>query len=395
MMSLPGPPTSLFSDCARTRPGPSPYDESEYHSLDQSARAYAAEVRRTLDRWFCELPEYARVSIRTKFASPKAPVHRGGLLELYLHETFRRLGFEIDMDIGREDPAHRRPDFLLEPDGDRTWVEATAVLGADIFAAAERLRVAQLYDLLNRCRDKRFFLLVQVEEAGSATLGRKQVLDPLEQWLAGLDPAELRRPIDQGFDPHELRLTPDDWAITIEVTAVRQDMPLTDDERVVGSTVEGLAELDDAGPLRSKLKHKATHYGEFDAPYVIAALCVGTFVEDHDVEKALLGDTSYVWDPQQGRLAGLRRPNGLWHRPGKPVNTRVSAVVTIPQLSAASAATAEPTVWINPWAERPIVLEFPWRRQEIAFDGGITTREATTPAAEVLGLPPSWPGSDL
>jgi len=388
-------PISLFSEGPRTRTGPSRYDESEYHSLDRSARAYAAEVRAALDGWFYELPGYARPSIRRKFASRETPVHRGALLELYLHEMFRRLELEIDLDVGREDAAHRRPDFLLEPNGNRTWVEATAVLGADVFTAAERGRVQQLYDLLNRCRDRRFFLLVEIEEAGSATLGRKQILDPIEQWLARLDPAQLRRAIDQGANPPERQLTPADWVITIGATPVRQDMPLTDDERVLGSSVEGSAELDDVGPLRRTLKRKARHYGEVDAPYVIAVLCVGTFVADNDVEKALLGDTRYVWDPNQRRLRGVREPNGLWHGPGKPVNTRVSQVVTIPQLSAARAAITEHTVWITPCAERPLPLQFPWRRREIAPDGQITTHEATSPAAEVFGLPPNWPGSDV
>lgn len=91
----------------------------------------------------------------------------------------------------------------------------------------------------------------------------------------------------------------------------------------------------------------------------------------------------------------VRQPNGLWHAPRKPVNTRVSAIVTIPQLSAASAAAVEPTVWINPWAERPLMLEFPWRRQEIVPDGRSTTHEATISATKVLGLPPHWPESDL
>lgn len=395
MRSALAAPNSLFSQGARTRTGPSPYDESEYDYLDRSGRAYAAEVRATLDCWFCELPEYARVGIRTKFASPETPVHRGALLELYLHETFRRLELETDLDVGREDPAHRRPDFLLEPFGDRTWVEATAVLGADVFAESERRRVQQLYDLLDRCRDRRFFLHVAVEKAGSATLGRRQVLDPLERWLARRDPAEVKRAIDRGDEPPECRLTPDDWVITIEATPVRPDMPLSDDERVVGSSDEGFAELDDARGLRRTLKRKARHYGELDAPYVIAVLCVGTFVTDDDIAEALVGNVACVWDPQAGGLAWIREPNGLWHGPGKPVNTRVSAVVTIPQLSPASAAIAEPTVWINPWAERPLRLEFPWRRQEIAPDGRITTHEAMNSAAEVLGLPPNWPGSDL
>ncbi len=395
MPPRPATPISLFSARARTYTGPSAYEESEYHYLDRSARAYAVEVRSTLDEWCCALPEYARTSLGNSFASSRTPVHRGALLELYLHEMFRRLDLEIDLDIGREDPAHRRPDFLLEPDGARTWVEATAVLGADVFAEYARRRAQQLYDLLNRCRDRRFLLHVAIEEVGSATLGRRQVLDPLERWLAGRDPVELRQANDRGDEPPECRLTSGGWVIAIEATPVRADMPLRPDERLVGSSLEGFATLDDARPLRGSLKHKATHYGELDAPYVVAALCVGTFVTDHDIEAALLGDIAYARDPQGIGLMRARQPNGLWHGPGKPVNTRVSAVATFPQLSAASIAAVEPTVWKNPWAECPLGLELPWRQKEIAPDGGITTHDATRTAAEVLGLPPDWPGSDL
>jgi len=308
MPPRPATPISLFSARARTYTGPSAYEESEYLYLDRSARAYAVEVRSTLDSWFCALPEYARTSLRNSFASSRTPVHRGALLELYLHDMFRRLDVEIDLDIGREDPAHRRPDFLLEPDGARTWVEATAVLGADVFAESARRRVQQLYDLLNRCRDRRFLLHVAIEEVGSATLGRKQVLDPLERWLAGRDPVELRQAIDRGDEPPECRLTSGGWVIAIEATPVRADMPLRPDERLVGSSLEGVATLDDARPLRGSLKHKATHYGALDAPYVVAALCVGTFVTDHDIEAALLGDIAYARDPQRIGLMRVRQP---------------------------------------------------------------------------------------
>ncbi|HEV2999339.1 MAG TPA: hypothetical protein VGW75_01275 [Solirubrobacteraceae bacterium] len=393
-MSLAGaPPRSLFSDAPRTRTGPAPYAEPEYDALDRAARPYAVEVRSTLDRWFSELPDYARPSIRANFRSPKTPVHRGALLELYLHETFRRLGFEIDLDVGREDPTRRRPDFLLEPDGARTWVEATAVLGADVFTAAERARLQQFYDLLNGCRDKRFLLSPQVDEVGGATLGRAQILDPIEEWLAGLDAADVRRRIDRGAEPPEIRLTPEGWVVAVEATPVREDMPLLEHERVLGSSIEGVAELDDVRPLRRNLKRKATRYGALDAPYVIAVLCVGTFVEDRDVAEALLGDTEYRWDRERGGVSGVRLPNGLWYAPGKPANTRVSAVVTIPHLSATSAAVVEPTVWTNPWARRPLQLELPWRRQEIAPDGRITTHEAAHSAADILQLPPGWPHS--
>ena len=42
------------------------------------------------------------------------------------------------------------------------------------------------------------------------------------------------------------------------------------------------------------------------------------------------------------------------------------------RMSPASLASTEPTVWTNPWAERPLTLKFPWRCQEIAPDGRIT-----------------------
>lgn len=154
-------------------------------------------------------------------------------------------------------------------------------------------------------------MLVEVEEAGSATLGGRQVLDPLEDWLGELVPAEWRSAMGEGADPPERRLTPGDWVITIGATPVRRDMPLADDERVLGSSVEGFTRLDDSRPLRRKLKRKANHYGELDAPYVIAALCVGTFVEDRDIAEALLGDKSYAWDPHERRFRGSWRPNGL------------------------------------------------------------------------------------
>ena len=238
-------PISLFSEGPRTRTGPSRYDESEYHSLDRSARAYAAEVRAALDGWFYELPGYARPSIRRKFASRETPAsaenslhaRRRSIVELCSSSTCTRCSADSSSRSTWTSDAKMRPTGVRTScssrmETGRGWKRR--VLGADVFTAAERGRVQQLYDLLNRCRDRRFFLLVEIEEAGSATLGRKQILDPIEQWLARLDPAQLRPAIDQGADPPERQLTPADWVITIGATPVRQDMPLTDDERVLG-----------------------------------------------------------------------------------------------------------------------------------------------------------------
>src|SRR5947209_1466108 len=119
---------SLFRAGPRDRQGPRGHTESEYAFLDDSAREPIVRIRSVLDDWYGRLPIAARASIRNRFSAAALGHHLGALLELYLHEAFLRLDYELDLDIGREDAAHRRPDFLLAQGGAGFYVEATAVL---------------------------------------------------------------------------------------------------------------------------------------------------------------------------------------------------------------------------------------------------------------------------
>ncbi len=348
----------------------------------------------TLDAWFQRLPAGAQASIRARFISPDPGHHLGALFELYLHEAFLGLEYAVDLDIGREDPAHRRPDLLLSADGTSFYLEASAVLGADVLGArSNRPLAAALYEAINRIQAPGFFLSVDIDACGNGTPGRRQVTEPLQRWLEELDPDTVLADFASTHALPERRLTFDGWDVHVRAIPVNPEHRRDPEHRVLGTHSEGIAPLDDTTPLRSKLKRKAGHYGQLDRSYVIALLCAGDFVEDHDIADALLGSTAVRYSPRTGSLEPVREPNGFWHGANGPQNSRVSAVITVPQLSWSAITAVEPTVWIQPWAAHPLAASLPWRTQHIAADGRIETTEALRSPIDFLALPDRWPAA--
>ncbi|HZV75128.1 MAG TPA: hypothetical protein VFF79_15545 [Conexibacter sp.] len=217
--------------------------------------------------------------------------------------------------------------------------------------------------------------------------------EPIQRWLDGLDPDAILADMRNSRGRPQHRLAFDGWEVRFQATPVSQEHRNDPNHRVLGSHTEGVALLDDAAPLRAKLKRKAGHYGELDRPYVVGLLCAGDFVEDRDIADALLGSITLRYSPATQEMETVRAPDGFWYGVGGPKNRRVSAVITIPQLSWHALAAAEPTVWVQPWAARPLSVDLPWRTHSINADGRITTTEARCPSAELFALPTGWPAS--
>lgn len=386
---------SLFSAGERTRLNPKGYSESEYSFLDQSAREPVARIRGVLDQWYEHLPVPARASIRNRFSSDDPGHHLGALCELYVHEATRRITFEIDVDIGREDPEHLRPDFLLAENGPGFYLEATAALGASVLGdQASHTKAAALKEAIERVKAPGFFLGVDLNACGGKTPGRRDVTEPLQRWIDEHDPDDVTAELAKTGDVPRKVLRFDGWEVEVKAFPVNPEHRGDPDHRVIGSYSEGFAALDDATPLRRKLKSKAGRYGGLELPYVIAVLCAGDFIEDWDVMGALFGATGLAIDPATGQARTVRDPDALWVGPAGVINTSVSAVITIPQLSASAITAVEPTVWLNPWAARPLTVALPWRTKEAGPDGQIVTHDATRLPADIFELPDRWPVED-
>lgn len=378
---------------------------SEYERLDRDASRIAENVRRVIDEWYRRLPAHSRPEVCQRFRSPSLGAHLGAFWEIYLHEATTRLGFEVDIDVGRDD-ARRRPDLLVQTAGTGFYVEATVALGDGIVARDERARADQLYAAIERVNNRDFLLHTTLRRVGLATPGRKLIAAPLDRWLGTLDPDEIRRLVDTGGPPPATTIDGGGWLVDIEATAKRIELRGDPEMGVIGSRVEGFATdapeedlpaaLDDVTPLTNVLLKKAGHRYELeDRPFVLAVLCAGDLVAEHDIAQALFGPIGYHYSETTGRTTGRYLPGGLWHDGAGPRYANVSAVLTAQNLTPRATASVEPRLWVNPDARNRLdPAALPWRCWEVASDGRLIDRPSRRTAADVFALPADWPARD-
>jgi len=88
------------------------------------------------------MPQAAQTEIRERFCRDDDTDHLAAFWEMYLHECFVRLGFEVDVAIGL-DSTDRRPDFKLRRGDGELLVEATAVRGSRVASPAAARQAAE------------------------------------------------------------------------------------------------------------------------------------------------------------------------------------------------------------------------------------------------------------
>jgi hypothetical protein len=394
--------TSLFSAEARVARPLAP-TLSEFQQLEQAADGASERVRALMDDWFQRVPPEARPQIRERFRRDTTPDHRGAFWEMYLHTAGVLLGFEVGVDIGNDTSGERRPDFAFAGTSDAFHVEATVVLGDDVVPRGTRPRVQQLRAVLEGLTNPNFYVHVKVRQVGAGTPGAK-LASRVDGWLAGLDPdAQLDSDEDGPVLP-AWRLDDDGWILDLTAGALQPELRGRTDLRGVGSWQEGF-DLDDDGnasmhkmrdvdPIGKSLRSKANHKYVTDGhPLIVAVLCISAFASEREVAQALLGPIKYRWSPTGSCFAGEYTGGGLWlDEKQRPRNTRMSAVLTALNLRPSGVAVVEPVLWTNPWAPRPVRMgALPWRTNEFARDGTITTHEATRTVADIFGIGTHWP----
>ena len=290
---------------------------------------------------------------------------------------------------------------------------ATAVLGDDVVGPDDRPHVGLLYEAIERIRTREYLIGVNLLAIGTGNPSRRNVTAELDGWLQGLDVDEQRARAERGEPPCERLIEWDGWRVEVTARPWR-DGTIDAAASMIGGKTEGTAghkhvfkgertieidgprKLSDSRLLANALRRKARRGQRLDdRPWVIAVMCAGDLVDDRDVVQALLGGFEYPLDPRRGGpLAGVHQSGGLWHQGDGLRYGRVSAVLTICELSPLSVAAVEPTLWLNPAAEHPLpVGVFPWRTMHIRQNLQVATEPATSTAAEVFGISRTFPRS--
>jgi hypothetical protein len=388
-------------------------DLSAYDRLNQSPFPHDAHARELIDCWWRALPPPARESIAKRFVNKRREQHLGAFFELYMSAMTARLFSGVKLDVGQEDDTTRDPDLFVINVDSQWSIEATVVLGDDVVGPDDRPRVGLLYEAIQRIRTREYLIGVNLLAIGSGNPSRRNVTAELDTWLQGLDVDEQRARAARNEPPCERLIEWDGWRVKVTAMPWR-DGTIDAAESVIGFKIEGMAghkhvfegertieidgprKLSDSRMLADALRRKARRGQRLDdRPWVIAVMCAGDLVNDRDIVQALLGRFEYPLNPRRGEPhEGVHQTGGLWHQGDGWRYGRVSAVLTVCELSPLSVAAVEPTVWLNPAAEHPLLVgTFPWRTMHIRHDLQVTEEQAISTAAEVFGILRTFPRS--
>jgi hypothetical protein len=105
----------VFDDLLRTDGSPSAESEDYFTFLNRVDTPFWAEVRRVLDVWFSRYPGERAPALWEEFRSRRGRQQRGAFWELYLHELFLQLGYQVLVHPGLADTSHT-PEFELRRD---------------------------------------------------------------------------------------------------------------------------------------------------------------------------------------------------------------------------------------------------------------------------------------
>jgi hypothetical protein len=135
----------LFDDVDRRDVTSSSHQESTFEFLNRIAGDYWEHPRSLMQDWLDHIKgDTDYTDLRQRFRSRDDEQFRSAFLELYLHESLIRAGYAGTIHPTVEGTtAH--PDFLVERDGERLYIEAIAP-GSSPAAKAAAERRAVLFD---------------------------------------------------------------------------------------------------------------------------------------------------------------------------------------------------------------------------------------------------------
>lgn len=103
----------VFDDITRNDLGPRDHGEPQFAYLNRSARPQSEMARRRVDEWFSRLCPGLKGGVFQRLRSGDDQKFDAGFWELYLHELFTRLGYEIACEPTL--PNGRKIDFFAPP----------------------------------------------------------------------------------------------------------------------------------------------------------------------------------------------------------------------------------------------------------------------------------------
>jgi hypothetical protein len=352
----------VFDTRTRIYEGPRDPGESLFAFLDRSGRPLFDAARCRIDDWYSRLCDSLKEEVRQRLRSGDDRRFDAAFWELYLHELFTRLGYEISCE--QPLPNGRKIDFLLRRGDAAFYLEATATGMSNEQRGADARR-DRIYRELNRVRTTAFMLGISIDQAGPGDAPRlARLRDDLEAWLAGLDPDEVVPQWEaHGEVPSYPWLGGGGWAITFDAIPSKPEARGRPADRALGIFVDyTVPAVRGETPLLHALKDKQPRgYGDdLPLPYVVAVneTSLSSFGSPEPHRANVMFGTLEPGYVAGSTLQWVRKENGFWRGPGAhPRNRRLAAVLFTSGLTPWTTGQAELEWWDNPFASQPVAEE--------------------------------------
>ncbi len=380
---------TLFSDVERTDRTPQTYAEDSFRFLNRVDSRYWERVRAQLEEWYADFPD-PDGDLRERFRSRSPRQHYPAWWELYVYTLLRRLGYTVT--IHPTIPGSTgRPDVLAERGEESFYVEAAAVFSGIVAPGRGRQLEAKVKDILDAIPAHEVMVKLDFTRIGNTMPRRRAVTQPIEEWLRTIDADDL---LARGAIGTPREFTFADWAVELTPIPRLAKFRGCSDNRLLGTLGTIAGYTDDAVKLRAAIRRKGKHYGTPDRPLVVAVLAANGFVGEDEIVGALFGQVQVRTNIETGEGTYVRSPDGVWIGKSGPAAKRVSAVMLGVSVLPNSCATQPVRVWHHYEPTHPFTAELPLSTARVGAEGEIDYTDATASPAEILALPPDWPGPD-
>lgn len=360
----------LFDNFDRKHIEPSKYSEPQWEYLNRAARPGYQYIRELLQEWFndFEATPDKRGRLWADFRSDKDAEHLSAFFELYLHQLFKKQGFEIDIEPEWE---QGRPDFILtSPRGEKILLEAAGIYPERWFGSAKKLEHMVIDDLNDNLVSPDFFLHINIENAPNDYPPYGRIRRYLQGQLAQLNYDQVVNDAI-GREGLGLKRFPsitwkhDSW--TIEFIAIPKKDLARGKPGVcpIGSISYGFEYVDTASSIKSRIDNKYGKYGELNLSFIIAINNVDAYADEDSMLDALFGQEVVHVSADSNETSVSRQPNGAWFGPNGYQKKRVSGICYFRRLHPTSMHLVSPVVWHHPYANIPLEPELLGLAQQI------------------------------
>lgn len=314
----------LFEEKSRNYEKPMKASEDYYRYLDKISLEWGNQVRDILNIWFSHLPVEEQTEMKRRFQKDD---FQAAFFELFLHELFLKLGYKITIhpDI---DGQEKHPDFLLEKDDFKFYLEAKLCHFKSKEEAKRDGRKYKLYDELDKLSSEKYFLSVEeIKFFDNNEPSVRKIKSFLKKELNRLEKLDINT--ENWNDPvyeDEFMINYEDDRIKISFKPIQKIVPRKTKILIIRDAEIKISHFYKS--FLNSVKSKVVRYGDLKTPYIIAVNIFEPLVTTDDIIDALLGKRVLGYNFLKEKLVISRKNNGLMYSKEGEQNKRVSGILT-------------------------------------------------------------------